>query len=112
MDHLDEMRANLTANRVGITNLFDYQNDLVDTVDGGPVTDKTSLVALHQPKPKSLVDNLSRIAYPEKRCHLVIDDKLFPPLEFAEKLPHKKYICTVTFCDLVSTPAVRFSQRY
>ena len=56
----------------------------------------------------ALIDGLREQGFVEG-SHLVFDDQLFPPLEFAENAPHKKYTCAVSFCDLVSTTADRLS---
>lgn len=84
-----------------LTQALAFQSRLTDTVTGGPITDKTTLVALHQPAPFSLTDSLCRKACPSKQCRMVIAGESFPPSQFHPKTAHP-YDCTVTFCELVS----------
>lgn len=84
-----------------LTQALAFQSRLTDTVTGGPITDKTTLVALHQPAPFSLTDSLCRKACPSKQCRMVIAGESFPPSQFHPKTAHP-YGCTVTFCELVS----------
>lgn len=84
-----------------LTQALAFQSRLTDTVTGGPITDKTTLVALHQPAPFSLTDSLCRKACPSKQCRMVIAGESFPPSQFDSKTAHP-YDCTVTFCELVS----------